>query len=86
MVFRRYESRWLALCLENGTVSQGATRREAQEKLSEAIESLGLALAEDPTFYHAAIPVAELHEFLTLDVQNAPSEHYEFQAVYCSRG
>ena len=82
MIFRQYESEWLALCLENGIVSQGHSRLEAEAKLRDAIESVNHVLREEPAIYQASVPVNELHEFLTMDVLNPTSEHYELQAVY----
>ena len=82
MIFRQYESEWLALCLENGIVSQGHSRHEAEVKLRDAIESVNHVLREEPAIYQASVPVSELHEFLAMDVLNPTSEHYELQAVY----
>jgi predicted RNase H-like HicB family nuclease len=82
IVFRQYESEWLALCLENGIVSQGHSRLEAEAKLREAIETVNDVLREEPAVYQASVPVSELHEFLTMGVINPTSERYELQAVY----
>lgn len=71
IVFRQYQSRWLALCLENGVVSEGGTHQQALDKLHDAIESLDLAMAEDSMIYSSAIPVKELHEFLSFGIENA---------------
>jgi len=48
IVFRQYESEWLALCLENGIVSQGHSRLEAEAKLREAIETVKVMFCETP--------------------------------------
>ena len=82
MIFRQYESEWLALCLENGIVSQGHSRLEAETKLRDAIEAVSDVLREEPAVYQASVTVSELHEFLTMDVLNPTSERYELQAVY----
>jgi predicted RNase H-like HicB family nuclease len=62
IVFRQYESEWLALCLENGIVSQGHSRLEAEAKLREAIETVNDVLREEPAVYQASVPVSELHD------------------------
>jgi len=47
-VFRKSGDYWVALCLENGLVGQGATKKEAIDKLKEAIDSFAGAREEDP--------------------------------------
>lgn len=38
-VLRKSGNYWVALCLENGIVGQGATKEKAIEKLKEAVSS-----------------------------------------------
>lgn len=64
-ILRKSGDYWVALCLENGLVSQGSTKEEAFFKMKEAVASLELALSDDSSLYTSPIPINELHEFLT---------------------
>jgi len=81
-VLRKSGDFWVALCLENGLVGQGDTKKEAIDKLKEAIDSFAGALKEDPKIYTAPIKIKELHEFLTVESPDATMEKFELRAVY----
>jgi len=81
-IFRKSGVYWVALCLENGIVSQGSTKEEALLKMKEAVASLDLALSDDTSLYTSPIPINELHEFLTVEGQEPTSEIYELRAVH----
>jgi len=81
-ILRRSGDYWVALCLENGVVSQGATKDEALIKMREAISSLDMAFTDDPSLYNAPVPIRELHEFLTVEGQEPTLETYELRAVH----
>ena len=81
-ILRRSGDYWVALCLENGVVSQGFTKEEALIKMREAIASLELAFSDDPSLYTAPIPINELHEFLSIEGQEPTLETYELRAVH----
>ncbi len=66
VVFRRSGRAWVALCLENGLVGQGISKRGAVARLNEATASLEEARTADPDIYSGPISIGELHEFLTL--------------------
>jgi len=57
----------VALCLENGVVSQWFTKEEALIKMREAIASLKLAFSDDASLFTAPIAIKELHEFLSVE-------------------
>ncbi len=71
-IFRKSDKYWVAFCLENGLVGQGACKDEVASKLKEAIESFEEVLAEEKNVYSGPIPIRELHEFLT--IENADTE------------
>ena len=80
-VFRKSDRMWVALCLENGFVGQGATKAAAAARLEEAIASFDdVACHED--VYQAPLSVRELHEFLTFDTARPTAASYELRAVY----
>jgi predicted RNase H-like HicB family nuclease len=81
-VLRKSGDCWVALCLENGLVGQGNTKKEAIDKLKEAIDSFTGAREEDPRIYTAPIKIKELHEFLTVESPDATTEKFELRAVY----
>lgn len=81
-VFRKSGREWVALCLENGLVGQGATKTAAIQKLKQAIESLDEVLRSESDVYHAPISVRELHEFLTFGEARPSRVSYELRAVY----
>ena len=82
MVLRRNGEAWVALCLENGVVGQGATKEEAGRKLQDAIASFETARTEDADVYAAPLSIRELHELLTYDTEEPTAESYELCAVY----
>lgn len=81
-VLRRSGDYWVALCLENGVVSQGFTKEDALIKMRDAIESLELAFSDDPSIFTAPIAINELHEFLSIEGIEPTSETYELRAVH----
>jgi len=81
-ILRRSGDCWVALCLENGVVSQGSTKEEALIKMREAIASLELAFSDDPSLLTAPIAINELHEFLSIEGQEPTLETYELRAVH----
>ena len=81
-VLRTSGAYWVALCLENGLVGQGATKNDAVEKLKEAIESFEQERNKDSDIYDAPVSVKELHEFLTIEGKEPVSEEYELRAVH----
>ena len=81
-ILRRSGDYWVALCLENGVVSQGLTKEEALMKMSEAIASLKLAFFDDPSLFTAPIAINELHEFLSTEGREPTLETYELRAVH----
>ena len=81
-ILRRSGDYWVALCLENGVVSQGSTKEEALIKMREAIASLELAFTDDPSLSTAPIAINELHEFLSIEGQEPTLETYELRAVH----
>lgn len=81
IVFRRSAGDWVALCLENGLVGQGATKAKAADRLHEAITSFDAGTQGQHDVHRAPISVKELHEFLTFD-EGKPVTSYELRAVY----
>ncbi|TFG89242.1 MAG: type II toxin-antitoxin system HicB family antitoxin [Candidatus Atribacteria bacterium] len=81
-VLRKSGDYWVALCLENGVVSQGFTKEEALIKMREAIASLELAFSDDPSLFSAPIAINELHEFLSIERPEPILETFELRAVY----
>jgi predicted RNase H-like HicB family nuclease len=81
-ILRRSGDYWVALCLENGVVSQGFTKEEVLAKMREANASMELAFSDDPSLYTAPIPINELHEFLSIDGQEPALETYELRTVH----
>ncbi len=73
---------WVALCLENGIVGQGPTKKKAIEKLKEAIHSIEEAKKADPDIYSASLSIKELHEFLTVEGLEVISKPLEMRALY----
>lgn len=67
IVLRKSNDYWVSLCLENGLVGQGKTKKEAIGKLREAVDSFeSIRLMEDD-IHTAPIAIKELHEFLTIE-------------------
>jgi len=67
VVLRQSTGYWVALCLENGLVSQGNTQEYTITKLKEAIESFQDVYESEDSIYNAPISAKELHEFLALE-------------------
>ena len=80
-VLRKSASYWTALCLENGVVAQGETKKEAIEKCREAISSFELVRREELDIHTAPVSIKELHEFLTFDNTVAVTEPLELRAL-----
>lgn len=79
-VLRKSSGYWVALCLENGLVGQGATKDEAVRNMKEAVDSFYEALLDDPSIHEAPLSIRELHEFLT--VEGLEGQPLELRAVY----
>ncbi|MCL4512056.1 MAG: type II toxin-antitoxin system HicB family antitoxin [Bacteroidetes bacterium] len=82
MVLRKSKSNWVALCLENGLVGQGATKDDAARKLREAIESFEEEHERNRDVYSAPLSIEELHEFLSVEGKEPVIEEYELRAVH----
>jgi len=82
VVLRPSGDYWVALCLENGMVGQGSNQEEAINKLKDAIDSWQSIRSLEPNIYSAAVPIQELHEFLTVESQESKLETYELRKVY----
>ena len=82
LVLRKSGASWVALCLENGLVGQGATKEASVEKVREAIVSFEDARIGDPDVYSAPLSIRELHEFLTVEGIEPGREPLELRAVY----
>jgi predicted RNase H-like HicB family nuclease len=81
IVFRKSAGQWVALCLENGLVGQGATKEKAAARLHEATASFEEGVQDQQDVYRSPISVKELHEFLLFD-EAQPVASYELRAVY----
>lgn len=81
-ILRRSGDYWVALCLENGVVSQGSTKEDALIKMREAVASLELAFSDDPSIFTAPIAINESHEFLSVEGREPTLETYELRAVH----
>jgi len=81
-VLRKSDPYWVALCLENGVVGQGSTKRKAIKKLKEAIDSIEEAKETDGDIYSAPLSIKELHEFLMLEDMGIVLEPLEMRALY----
>lgn len=82
VVLRKSGNYWVALCLENGLVGQGNTKKNAIEKLKEAIDSIEDVYKTESDVQSAPVSIKELHEFLSVEREGAVSEAYELRAVY----
>ncbi len=67
VILRQSTGYWVALCLENGIVAQAKTQDTAIAKLKEAVESFQAAYELNPDIHCAAVPIKDLHEFLTVE-------------------
>ena len=81
-VLRKSGDYWVALCLENGLVGQGNSKKKAVQKLKEAIDSFKEVAQKDEDIYNAPLSIKELHEFLTVETREPGTESYELRAVY----
>lgn len=82
VVLRKSRTYWVALCLENGLVGQGASKEDAIDKLKEAIESIENVYVAEGDIYIAPISIKELHEFLAVEEKEPTKETYELRAVH----
>ena len=80
-VLRKSGDYWVAVCLENGVVSQGFTKEDALTKMREAIASMELSFSDDPSIFSSPIAINQLHEFLTVEGREPTLETYELRAV-----
>ena len=81
-VLRKSDDYWVALCLENGLVGQGKTKKKAIQRLKEAIDSYDEVARTDDDVYNAPLSIKELHEFLTVETREPGVQSYELRAVY----
>ncbi len=83
IVLRQSNDYWVSLCLENGLVGQGKTKKEATEKLREAVDSFESIRMMENNIYTAPVAIKELHEFLTIeDMLPVIEQQLEMRAVY----
>jgi predicted RNase H-like HicB family nuclease len=80
-VLRKNGGFWVALCLENGLVGQGSGKETAIQKLKEAIQSFQDVCEDEIDVYSAPVFIKELHEFLTVEAEEAAPQIYELRAV-----
>jgi predicted RNase H-like HicB family nuclease len=66
LILRKSGNYWIALCLENGIVGQGVSRKDAITKLKEAVASVEDALKTESDIYSMPIAIKDLQEFLTI--------------------
>jgi predicted RNase H-like HicB family nuclease len=81
-VLRKSGDYWVALCLENGLVGQGKSKKKAVQKLKEAIDSFEEIARIDQDVYNAPLSIKELHEFLTVEGREPTTDSFELRAVY----
>lgn len=81
-ILKASQGRWVALCLENGIVGQGKTKKEALTQLKEAVDSFEIVRKEEPDIYSAPVSIRELHEFLTFEEDKFITEPLELRAMY----
>ncbi|MBI4778230.1 type II toxin-antitoxin system HicB family antitoxin [Candidatus Desantisbacteria bacterium] len=83
IVLRKSNDYWVSLCLENGLVGQGETKKEATEKLREAVDSFESIRIMENNIYTAPVAIKELHEFLTIeDMPLIIEQQLEMRAMY----
>ncbi|MFH1097679.1 MAG: type II toxin-antitoxin system HicB family antitoxin [Candidatus Desantisbacteria bacterium] len=83
IVLRKSNDYWVSLCLENGLVGQGETKKEATEKLREAVDSFESIRMMENNIYTAPVAIKELHEFLTIeDMLPVIEQQLEMRAIY----
>jgi predicted RNase H-like HicB family nuclease len=70
----------VVLCLENGLVGQGKTKKKAIQKLKESIDSYEEVARTDPDVYNAPLSIKKLHEFLTVEAREPRTESYELSS------
>lgn len=80
-VLRKSNDYWVALCLENGIVGQGVTKKEALKQLKDAISSFEAVQSSEEDVFCQPISINELHEFLTVEGPEPFSQPYELRAV-----
>jgi predicted RNase H-like HicB family nuclease len=82
VILRKSQEYWVSLCLENGIVGQGNTQEQAIDKIQEAIASFEEVYQSDSNVYSSPISIQELHEFLTIEEKEQPTDVYELRKVY----
>jgi len=82
IVLKKSESYWVALCLENGCVGQGYSRKTAISNLKDAIDSIAEARKADADIYAEPLSIKELHEFLTVEAPLSVSRPLEMRTLY----
>jgi len=82
VVLRKSGSCWVALCLENGCVGQGRSRKTAIANLKDAIDSMVEVRKDEPDIYTKQLSIKELHEFLTVESLTPVSIPLEMRALY----
>ncbi len=82
VILRKSQKYWVSLCLENGLVGQGNTQEQAIDKIQEAIASFEEVYQSESNVYSSPISIQELHEFLTLEEKEEPTDVYELRKVY----
>ncbi len=80
-VLRKSGNYWVALCLENGIVGQGATKEKAIEKLKEAVSSFEEISKVETDIFVSPVSIRELHEFLTIEEETTTGS-YELRSVH----
>jgi len=82
VVLKQNAGYWVALCLENGIVGQGAIQEDAISKLKDAIESFEVVYESESNIYKSPVSIDELHEFLSIKEKQQDSDIYELRKVY----
>ena len=82
IVLRKSDPYWVALCLENGLVGQGASKDITIKKLKDAIVSFEEVRKNEPDIYTSPLSIKELHEFLTVEGAEPTLEPLEMRALY----
>lgn len=82
IVLKKSESYWVALCLENGCVGQGHSRKTAIANLKDAIDSIVEARKTDADIYSEPLSIKELHEFLTVEAPLPITMPLEMRTLY----
>jgi len=81
-VLKKSGTYWVALCLENGCVGQGHSKKTAVANLKDAIDSIEEARKTDRDIYSEPLSIKELHEFLTVEALVPVSMPLEMRTLY----